>query len=71
MLDKVLLHEVAHAVTMSHGLLDILHDLIPEKYWVDVEEWAVQTIENHGIETSALASESLGRPVCVSGFCAR
>ena len=65
LLDRVVLH----AVTMSHGLLGPLHDMIPERLWVPVEEWAVQMVENHGMEAVALASEALGRPVCVRGLC--
>lgn len=68
-LDKVLLHEVAHAITISHGLLDVLRMVVPEDYWVFVEEWAAQLVENYGIEAVALTSKSLGRPVCVSGLC--
>lgn len=69
LLDRVVLHEVAHAVTMSHGLLGPLHATVPESLWVPVEEWAVQLVENHGMEAVALASEALGRPVCVRGLC--
>lgn len=69
LLDRVILHEVAHAITMSHGLLDSLHDVVPQETWVPVEEWAAQLVENHGIEAAVLASESLGRPVCVRGYC--
>ena len=68
-LDRVLLHEVAHAVTISHGLLDVLRIAVPERFWVFVEEWAVQLVENHGIEAAILASQSLGRPICVRGWC--
>ncbi len=68
-LDKVLLHEVAHAITISHGLLDVLRMVVPEDYWVFVEEWAAQLMENYGIEAVALTSKSLGRPACVSGLC--
>ena len=69
LLDRVVLHEVAHAVTMSHGLLEPLHATVPERLWVPVEEWAVQLVENYGMEAVALASEALGRPVCVRGLC--
>lgn len=68
-LDQVLLHEVSHAVTMSHGLLDSLHEQIPEEYWVQAEEWSAQVMEKHGIEAVVLTSQSLGRPLCVRGFC--
>lgn len=69
LLDRVLLHEVAHAVTMSHGLLDTLHEVVPEDLWIYVEEWAVQLVENHAMEAVTMASQSLGRPICVWGTC--
>ena len=69
LLDRVLLHEVAHAVTMSYGLLDALHGTLPEDLWIPVEEWAVQLVENFSMEAVALASESLGRPLCIRGLC--
>ena len=69
LLDRVILHEVAHAITMSHGLLGSIHRVVPEGLWVPVEEWAVQLVENYGMEAVALASEVLGRPVCVRGLC--
>lgn len=69
LLDRVMVHEVAHAVTMSYGLLDSLHEIIPPDSRVAVEEWAVGLVEEFGMEALALASESLGRPVCVRGLC--
>ena len=69
LLDRVMVHEAAHAVTMSYGLLDSLHDMVPRDKRVQVEEWAVELVEKFGIEALALASESLGRPVCVRGLC--
>lgn len=69
MLDKVLLHEVAHAITMSHGLLGALHGYMESGDWVGVEEWGAQLVENHGIEAAAIASEVLGRPLCIGGYC--
>lgn len=64
-----MVHEVVHAVTMSYGLLDELHDMIPPDRRIPVEEWAAELVEKHGMEAVALASESLGRPVCVRGLC--
>ena len=55
LLDKVLLHEIGHAVTMAYGY--------------KVDEASAQLIENHAIESIALVSEVLGRPVCVDGRC--
>lgn len=56
LLDKVLLHEIGHAVTMAYGY--------------QVDEASAQLIENHAIEAAALASEVLGRPICIDGRCA-
>lgn len=69
LLDRVMLHEVAHAVTISWGLLAGLRQRLPRRFWVDAEEWAAQLVENHAIEAVRAASESLGRPVCVRGVC--
>lgn len=68
-LDRVVLHEAAHAATISHGLLDGLHRAIADGDKVGAEEWAAQLVELHGIEAAEAASKSLGRPVCVRGFC--
>ncbi len=65
MLDRVLVHEMAHAATVSHGLLPSM----PTGDRVAVEEWAVGLVEGYGIEAAALASRALGRPVCVRGWC--
>ena len=69
LLDKVLLHEVAHAVAVSYDLIGSLKEIAPEESWDAIEEWAVQMVENYGIEASEAASESLGRPICISGYC--
>lgn len=69
MLDKVLLHEAAHAITISHGLLRPLRAVIPPELWTLVEEWSAELMEKHGIEAIIISSESLGRPLCVHGLC--
>lgn len=69
LLDRVVLHEVAHAITMSHGLLDELRAYLPEDLWVPVEEWVARLVEAHGMEAVELASRILGRPVCIRGLC--
>ena len=68
-LDKVLLHEVAHAVTISWGLLRPLGAMVESGHRVGVEEWSAQLMENHAIEAVNAASTVLGRPVCVMGEC--
>lgn len=69
LLDKVLLHEVAHAITVSYGLLLPLRATIPDNLWVLVEEWAVELLEKYSIEAIMITSESLGRPLCIRGYC--
>ena len=69
LLDRVMLHEAAHAITVSRGLLGRMRSVVPESAWVPVEEWAAQLVEGHAIEAVAAASRSLGRPVCVDGTC--
>lgn len=70
-LDRVLLHEVAHAITVSHGLLTTLRSRLPTESWVHAEEWSAQLVENYALEAVRAASEALGRPVCVRGICWR
>ena len=69
LLDRVVLHEMAHAVTVSHGLLGALRKMVPGGSRVAVEEWAAGLVEGYGLEAAAMASEALGRPVCVDGRC--
>lgn len=69
MLDKVLLHEVAHAVTVSWGLLPSVRRDTLRGDIIGVEEWAAQLVENHALEALDAARTSLGRPVCVRGRC--
>ena len=69
LLDKVILHEVTHAITVSWGLLDRIRAVTPPDSWIDVEEWSAQLMENHALEATRAASVALGRPVCVRGVC--
>lgn len=69
LLDKVMLHEVAHAVTVSWGMLPRLRSEAMRGDLRGVEEWASQLIENHAIEALEAARTALGRPVCVRGMC--
>lgn len=69
LLDKVMLHEVAHAVTVSWGLLPRLRSDALRGDLTGVEEWSAQLIENHAIEALDAARTALGRPVCVRGLC--
>ena len=69
MLDRVLLHEVSHALAVSYNRLADLRRMFESGDCIGVEEWAAQMMERHSIEAAALASESIGRPICVGGWC--
>lgn len=69
MLDKVMLHEVAHAITVSWGLLPKVRSDTLRGDIIGVEEWAAQLVENHAMEAVSATSEALGRPICVRGLC--
>ena len=69
LLDRVMLHEVAHAITVSWGLLHELRHDATRGDIIGVEEWAAQLVENHAIEAVQAASDALGRPICVRGMC--
>lgn len=69
LLDRVVLHEVAHAVTVSWGLLPEVRSSVLRGDIIDVEEWSAQLVENHALEAVNAASEALGRPICVRGLC--
>lgn len=69
LLDRVVLHEVAHAITVSWGLLPKVRQDVRRGDAVGVEEWAAQLVENHAMEAVEAATEALGRPVCVRGLC--
>ena len=69
MLDRVLLHEIAHAVTISHGLIPSMRSKAMRGDLAGLEEWAAQLVENHAIEAVEAARMVLGRPVCIRGTC--
>lgn len=69
LLDRVMLHEVAHAITVSWGLLPQVRSDAMRGDIIGVEEWAAQLVENHAMEAVQAARRALGRPVCVRGLC--
>lgn len=69
LLDRVMLHEVAHAITVSWGLLPEVRSGVVRGNIIDVEEWAAQLVENHAMEAVQATRRVLGRPVCVRGLC--
>lgn len=69
LLDRVMLHEVTHAVTVSWGLLPQVRSDTLRGDIIGVEEWAAQLVENHAMEAVQATRRALGRPICVRGLC--
>lgn len=69
LLDRVMVHEIAHAITVSWEMLPRLRRDVMRGDIIGVEEWAAQLVENHAIEAVDAARTALGRPVCVRGMC--
>lgn len=69
LLDKVILHEVAHAITVSWNLLPTVRRGTLRGDIIGVEEWSAQLVENHALEAVEAARTALGRPICVRGLC--
>lgn len=57
LLDKVLLHEVSHAITATLGLPN------------NLDEFVAKIVEEHAVEATVIASEAIGRPLCIRGYC--
>lgn len=62
MLDRVLLHEVAHAVMWESGLSELLPSAL-------TEELLAWFLESHSVEVLTATVSALGRGVCVDGLC--
>lgn len=60
MLSRVLLHELAHAVMVSYGLLDDIHGLVRPEHWVEAEEWVCNFMANYATVIFNAAYEILG-----------
>jgi len=69
LLDRVLIHEIAHAISVSWGLFPEAVRMVAEGDLVGIDEWSARLIENHAIEAINAATIVLGRPVCVRGEC--
>lgn len=59
-LNRVLLHELSHAVMFSYGLLDRLHFYVRPEYWIEAEEWVCNFIADYGYLIFRIASDILG-----------
>lgn len=48
--DKVLVHELAHAVMLSYYLIDDIHSVVYPTYWMEAEERVCNFIADYGFE---------------------
>lgn len=63
LLETVLIHEIGHALLVSHGLLGIIHRAVLPEFWVDAEEWLCNYLATYGREVFDAASSLLGYDV--------
>lgn len=57
---RVLIHELAHAATISYGLLEQIHALVPRSNWIEMEEWICNFIADYGYAIFSAAYRVLG-----------
>ena len=48
LLNRVIIHEIGHAVMASFGLISELHKLVKPEYWIEAEEWGCNLIADYG-----------------------
>lgn len=58
--NRVLIHELSHAVMFSYGLLDRLHFYVRPEYWIEAEEWVCNFIADYGYLIFRITSDILG-----------
>lgn len=64
----VMTHEATHCAMHSYGMLDRLHDMIPESSWVDMEEWSCNLVADYGAEIIEAARTALSAPIPAKGL---
>lgn len=57
---KVLIHELAHCAMISYDLVDYVHAMVKEEYWIDAEEMICNFLADYGLMIFRTASEILG-----------
>lgn len=60
-LNRVLLHELGHCVMLSYGLILRLRAKLPQRLWIEAEEWCCNLIADYGAEIFAKANYILGK----------
>lgn len=59
-LMTVFMHELTHCTMYSYDLLTDLHRMVPEKYWINVEEYICNLLADYGLKIYAQAYKTLG-----------
>lgn len=59
-LKRVFIHELGHCALLCFGLLDDIHRVVPEEYWIDAEEWVCNFIADYGMYIFNRAYQVLG-----------
>lgn len=59
-LQRVVLHELGHAVMVSYNLLDEIHRMVAPKYWLEAEEWICNFIADYGSDIFRIAGLVIG-----------
>lgn len=59
-LQRVLIHELSHAVMYSYNLVSEIHRMCRKKYWVPMEEFCANLLSDYGSEVYGIAYSVLG-----------
>lgn len=59
-LQRVLIHELGHAVMYSYNLVSEIHRMCKKRYWISMEEFCANLIANYGGEVFGIAYSVLG-----------
>lgn len=60
MLVKVLLHELGHCAMVSFNLIDDIHRMVRQEYWIEAEEWICNFLADYGKKIFEIAYSTLG-----------
>lgn len=59
-LVTVLIHELSHCATISHHLLQDIHQVVAPEYWIEAEEWICNFVADYGLKIFDIAMKFLG-----------
>lgn len=71
LLDRVVIHEISHAIMHEHGIDGLLAYAVDGRSRILAEELMAWFMESHAMQAIAAASSVLGRMACVDGLCAK